>query len=90
MTAFFIGVLGALTVVVPLCIGAIIGWKAHSVYRSHLEELAPAAPELPSPTDEQMRQFKEDQEAFEAMLHYSPEMAYGITGDPLRDAARRE
>ena len=55
-----------------------------------LEELTPAAPELPSPTDEQMRQFKEDQEAFEAMLHYSPEMAYGITGDPLRDAARRE
>jgi len=89
MTAFFIGVLGALTVLAPLCIGAFMGWKAHAAYTAHLEALQPP-PEHEPPSAEQMRRFKEDQEAFEAMLHYSPEMAYGVTGDPLRDLAGKE
>jgi hypothetical protein len=90
MTAFFIGVLGAFAVVAPLCIGAIMGWKAHAAYTAHLEALQPPPPEQEPPSAEQMRRFMEDQEAFEAMLHYSPETAYGLTGDPLRDIAGKE
>lgn len=87
MTSFLSGVLGALAVVVLLCTGAILGWKAHAFVWEHR---APEAAPQHTPTAEEIRRFKEDQEAFEAMLHYSPEMAYGVTGNALQDAARKE
>ena len=87
MTSFLFGVLGAFAVIVLLCTGAILGWKAHAFV---LEHRAPEPAPQHTPTAEELRRFKEDQEAFEAMLHYSPEMAYGVTGNALQDAARKE
>lgn len=87
MMAFFCGAFGAILVLALLSTGAFLGWKAHEKYSA---SAAPPQVELPQPTPEQLRQFAEDQEAFSAMLHYSPEMAYGITGDPLKEIGRTE
>ena len=90
MSVFLFGAAGAISVLLLFIGGAIIGWKAHSKYTAHLESLRPAPVEHHTPTAEEMERFREDQEAFEAMLHYSPAMAYGIINDPLKEAARKE
>ena len=87
MTAFLLGAFGAVLVIAPLCIGAIIGWKAHDKYTASLQ---PSAPEMRQPTEAELAQFKADQEAFEAMLHYSSERAYGLINDDLQELARKE
>ena len=90
MTAFLLGVLGALSVLALLSTGAIIGWKARTAYTAHLEALRPPAPEPHEMTPEELERFRQDQEAFETMLHYSPEIAYGLQSDPLQEMARKK
>ena len=88
MTYVLLGAVGAISVLLLFISGAIIGWTANVRYRQHLEALRPAAAEPAKPTPEQLAQFKADQEAFEAMLHYSPEIAYGLQNDPLKAIER--
>lgn len=90
MTAFVFGAVGALAVLLLFIGGAIMGWKARETYTKHLDSLRPAAPELQQPSPEELKQFMEDQEAFSAMLHYSPERAYGLVEDELQELARKE
>lgn len=67
------GALGVIAVLVLLGIGAVLGWTLKSTYDAHTRKVAED-----TRTDEQKRQFKEDQEAFEAMMHYNTDIAYGL------------
>ena len=92
--SFVVGALGGLFVFVLFVSGMYVGWAARSYFEERIEEkaeaLRPAAPEIQPMTAEQIQEFKEDQEAFSTMLHYSPEQAYGITGDPLPKLTKKE
>ena len=90
MTPFFLGVLVVVLVDGLFALGMWLGWSARIRYEKHLESLQPEAPEPQAMTPEQMEQFRQDQEAFETMLHYSPEIAYELITDPLQELARKE
>lgn len=92
--SFVIGCLGAIIVLGLFFGGAYVGWSVRTYFEERVDEkVEDLRPELPSPTQmspEQIQQFKEDQEAFETMLHYSSEQAYGVKVDPLSQLARKE
>ena len=90
MNMFLLGAGGAILVLLLFIGGAFMGWKARGAYARHLESLRPAPRDVHQPSEEELRQFMEDQEAFSTMLHYSPEIAYGIASDPLQEAAKKE
>ena len=73
-----------LAVLVLLFTGAFIGWKAHAAYLQHNHKII--REEL---TEEKKRQFMADQEAFDAMINYSTERAYGLTTS-LEQLAKKE
>lgn len=91
--SFVVGILGGLLVVALVFSGAWIGWTARSYFEERIEEkaeaLRPVSP-MPALTDEQITELKEDQEAFSTMLHYSPEIAYGLKTDPLQSLMRKK
>lgn len=92
--SFVIGCLGAVIVLGLFCGGMYVGWCVRTYFEERIDEkvedLRPAAPVLPQLTDEQMTRMREDQEAFETMLHYSPEQAYGLKTDPLQSLMRNK
>ncbi len=65
------GAVGALSVLVLLMLGFIAGWKANETYAA---QKRPAAEEV---TEEQRRRLIAQQQAFEEMLHYNQDTAYG-------------
>ncbi len=73
MIAVLYGALGALSVLALLSLGAAIGWKARS-----LQEMRRGVAEE---SDEEKRRFMEEQSAFENMLHYNIDTAYGRDRD---------
>ena len=71
------GAAGVLLVLALLATGALVGWKANNAVSRYSKKRA--AEEL---TEEQRRQFVAQQQAFEDMLHYNQDTAYG-TNRPL-------
>ena len=84
MTYVIYGAAGVLAVLLLLLIGAFVGWKLHIAFEKHNRRVV--AEEL---TEEQKRQFRADQEAFDAMVNYSVEQAYGLPTS-LGDLAKKE
>lgn len=81
MTNFVYGGLGVLAVLALLSIGAFLGWKLRIAYDRHNRKVV-----REGVTEEQIRRFHADQEAFSAMMNYSPEIAYDlpVTKEELR------
>lgn len=73
MTNFVYGAIGVLAVLMLLSIGAFLGWKVRSAYDRHNRKVV-----REGVTEEQIRRFHADQEAFTAMMNYSPEIAYDL------------
>lgn len=81
MIAVFYGAAGAILVLAVLSLGICAGWKA----RERLGRPAAAQEE----NEEEQRRFREQQRAFEDMLHYNIDTAYG-RGDVLSRLAGGE
>lgn len=65
---------GILTVLALLAAGAVLGWRANDAFgRYHARRAAEEA------TEEQLRQFAAQQQAFESMLSYNQDTAYGVS-----------
>ena len=92
--SFVIGFIGAIIVLGLFGSGMYFGWSMRTYMEERIDEkaeaLRPAAPSPQEMTPEQIQRFREDQEAFETMLHYSSDMAYGIESDPLEQLAKKE
>ena len=68
------GALGALGVLGIMAIGALIGWKANNAFRKHS-----AAVVAEEASEEERRQLIAQQRAFEDMINYNVDMAYGMS-----------
>lgn len=66
------GAAGALTVLILLAVGACIGWKANDALEKRGSKRAAV-----EATEEQRRQLAAQQKAFEDMLSYNQDTAYG-------------
>ena len=73
MTYFVYGCLGVLAVLALLSIGAFLGWRLRVAYDRHNRKVVQEGV-----TEEQLKRFRMDQEAFDAMMNYSTEVAYGL------------
>ena len=74
------GVLGVLLTLILFAGGALLGWKAHKVY---LEKTKTAIQtEL---TEQQKREAKEAAKAFDVLVNYNPDVAYGLTSIKTSD-----
>lgn len=73
------GAVGALMVLGVLAAGVFIGWKAGDAARKY-----GGSSTAGQETEEQRRQLKAQQQAFESMLSYNTDTAYGI--DPAFSA----
>jgi len=69
---FVIGFLGGLAVVGLLAAGAVLGWRAHTLFARH------TAPKVQSPEDTELEKLKATQQAFRELSNYSMETAYGM------------
>lgn len=67
------GACGVIAVLMLLCIGAVLGWKLRGTYDLHTRRIAED-----TRTEAQKQQFREEQEAFESMMSYNVDMAYGL------------
>ena len=83
MTNIIYGAIGVIAVLALLCIGAILGWRGRTAYDKHNRKVV-----REGVTEEQIRRFHADQEAFSAMINYSPETAYGLPS--AQDKPRKE
>lgn len=71
MINFLIGAAGMLAVLGLLVLGAFLGWRARERFQ------AKAVQEV---NEEERRRFEAEQQAFESMLNYNANTAYGMTG----------
>jgi predicted negative regulator of RcsB-dependent stress response len=71
MINFLIGAAGMLAVLGLLVLGAFFGWKARERFQ------AKAVQEV---SEAERRRFEAEQQAFESMLNYNVDTAYGLTG----------
>ena len=78
------GAVGVIVVLLLLIAGAFIGWRLRVAYEKHNRKVAQN-----TLTEEQKHQIREEQRAFDAMLNYTPEMAYGLQ-TTLADYAKKE
>lgn len=85
MTYVIYGAVGVVAVLLLLFGGAFLGWKLHAKYIAHKNRIV--REEL---TEEQRQKFAADQAAWEAMMNYSTETAYGLTNDPLEELSRKK
>lgn len=74
MTYVLYGALGVLVVLGLLVAGAAIGWKARGAWQDHAKRVV-----AEEATEEERRQLIESQRAFEGMLNYNAEQAYGMS-----------
>ena len=84
MVFLIYGALGVLTVLLLFFGGAFLGWHLHTRYLAHNHKII--REEL---TDEQKRKFAADQAAWDAMMNYSVETAYGLN-PTLEEIAKKE
>ena len=75
MIALVYGALGTILVLALLGLGAFLGWYCAVHIRKKTSEEA---------TEEERRHLAAEQRAFECMLGYNPDTAYGEYGDPER------
>ncbi|MBR3704146.1 MAG: hypothetical protein IKM11_01470 [Oscillospiraceae bacterium] len=68
------GALGALTVISLLLLGCFLGWMACRAFDRYRRKSA-----AQEATSEQRQKMREQQEAFEQMLHYDRDTAYAIS-----------
>lgn len=68
------GALGTLAVLALLALGVFIGWKANTSFRTHSTRAA-----AEEASEEELRQLKAEQKAFESMLNYNQDTAYGMS-----------
>ena len=73
MSGLLYGAAGALAVLMLLFLGGFLGWKIHDTVQKYRGICA--AEEM---TQEQRRQLIAQQRAFEEMLGYNQDMAYGM------------
>ena len=73
MQYLIFGALGTLAVLALLALGVFIGWKANNSFRTHSTRVA-----AEEASEEERRQLLAEQKAFESMLNYNPETAYGM------------
>ena len=73
MYNFIFGAVGAVTVVALIALGVFIGWKANNAFRAHSNRVA-----AEEASEEERRQLIADQRAFESMLSYNQDTAYGL------------
>ena len=78
MIELIYGAVGTLAVLGLLAGGFFIGWKANQSFTKYSR--ARAAEEA---TEEQRRQFVAQQQAFENMLSYNVDTAYGMGGETV-------
>ena len=64
------GALGALVVLLALTLGLMLGWKAREMLSRNRT--------VCSESDDEKRRAQEEQRAFENMLHYNMDTAYGL------------
>ena len=83
MTNILYGSIGVITVLVLLFIGAFLVFNLCFFYDRHNRKVV-----REGVTEEQIRRFHADQEAFSAMINYSPETAYGLPS--AQDKPRKE
>ena len=73
MMSLIYGAVGMLAVLVLLAVGGFLGWKATRMFDRYRRERAEE--EI---TQEQRRQLVAQQQAFEEMLRYNQDTAYGM------------
>lgn len=76
MTYVFYGALGMLAVLGLLLGGAALGWRARGAWQERTRQAA-----VKEATEEERRVLAEQQRAFEGMLNYSADQAYGMNKD---------
>lgn len=72
------GAVGTLAVLGLLSLGFFIGWKAHNAFVKLSRQKA-----AEEATEDQKRMVRAQQQAFESMLNYNFETAYGMGGESL-------
>lgn len=80
MTEVLLGALGALAVLVLLCIGFALGWKA-----SRWAAGRSGQAEEKENDREERRRLMSEQKAFREIMNYSTETAYGMNGRQLEE-----
>lgn len=78
------GAIGTLGVLVLFAGGIFTGWRLHGAFIAHNHKVI-----REEMTEEQKQRFAADQAAWEAMMNYSTEAAYGLTTDPLEELTRK-
>lgn len=76
------GAIGVVAVLLLLLSGVLIGWKLRVAYDKHNVKVVQE-----QMTEEQKQDFLASQRAFEAMLNYNTEQAYGLN-KTLDDVAK--
>ena len=71
------GAAGMLIVLMLLSVGCVIGWRANDAFAKYTHRRAAA-----EATEEERRQLIAQQQAFESMLSYNQDAAYGVGGAP--------
>lgn len=74
MAQFIYGAIGVIVALILFAAGCLLGWKLNDSYRAHAKQTV--AKEL---TETERIRAKEDAEAFNTMMNYSSDVAYGIT-----------
>lgn len=74
MDNFIFGAVGALAVIALVALGAFIGWKANNAFRAHSTRVA-----AEEASEEERLRMVADQRAFETMLNYNQDTAYGLS-----------
>ena len=85
MTYFIYGVLGMLFTVALFAGGVFLGWHLRIRYTKKTQ--AVVREEL---TEQQKREAKEAAQAFDTLVNYNPEMAYGLNKTRLYEASSDE
>lgn len=73
MNNFIFGAVGALFVMAMVAVGIYIGWKANDAFRKHSTRVA-----AQEASEEERRQLIAEQKAFDNMLNYNQDTAYGL------------
>jgi hypothetical protein len=73
MNYIIYGAVGVIAVLLLFITGTYTGWRLRVAYEKHNRKVVHE-----SLTEEQKQRYRQDQQAFETMLNYNPDMAYGI------------
>lgn len=73
------GAVGVVAVLLLFIAGCFTGWKLHVAYEKHNRQVA-----VDNATEEEKKLFIEQQRAFDNMLNYNINQAYGLD-DPLSE-----